>query len=159
MFLLCAFIYVTLSTSQRRDSELSSKLSVYVLEERNCSPRSSDDPTPQWRYRKWSNGTLELWRIGGNVDTFVTSHESVNGVFYSDEVFWYPVDIMNYVTVKEIYQVTGTIDRKGNAGLPQLNIVNCYLENGYPVVDFLITSNRNSSYKISANFYIQARWK
>ena len=26
MFLLCAFIYVTLSTSQRRDSELSSKL-------------------------------------------------------------------------------------------------------------------------------------
>ena len=26
MFLLCAFIYVTLSTSQRRDSELSSNL-------------------------------------------------------------------------------------------------------------------------------------
>lgn len=28
MFLLCAFIYVTLSTSQRRDSELSSKLTT-----------------------------------------------------------------------------------------------------------------------------------
>ena len=28
MFLLCAFIYVTLSTSQRRDSELSSKITA-----------------------------------------------------------------------------------------------------------------------------------
>ena len=36
MFLLCAFIYVTLSTSQRRDSELSSNLSKAntVLENR-----------------------------------------------------------------------------------------------------------------------------
>lgn len=132
---------------------------VYVLEERSCSPRSDSDPTYQWRYRKWNNGSIEFWRIGGNVDSIVTSHESVNGVYYSDEYYWYPIDFTNYCTITKIYQITGSVDRKGNSGLPNVSIINCYVENGHPTVKFIITSNRNTTYKVSTNFYIQASWK
>lgn len=132
---------------------------VYVLEERSCSPRSESDSTYQWRYRKWNNGSIEFWRIGGNIDTFQTSHQSANGVFYSDESNWYPLDFTNYCKVIEIYQVTGSIDRKNNDGLPNLSIINCSIYNGTPLIKFIITANKNGTYRVSTNFYIQARWK
>lgn len=132
---------------------------VYVLEERSCSPRADSDLTYQWRYRKWNNGSIEFWRIGGNIDTFNTSHQSANGVFYSDEVNWYPIDFTKYCKVIEIYQITGSIDRKNNDGLPNLSIMNCSIYNGAPIVKFIITANKNGTYRVSTNFYIQARWK
>lgn len=155
MFLLCAFIYVTLSTSKRRDSELSSKLSVYVLEEKECSPKDTGEN--QWKYRKWSNGSVEIWRIGGNVDTFTVSRSSANGIYYSDEIVWYPIDMPLKIT--KIDQILATIDRKGNDGLPNVNIVNAFTENGCPFIKFIITANRTGQFKVSTNFYIQARWK
>lgn len=155
MFLLCAFIYVTLSTSQRRDSELSSKLSVYALEEKECSPKDTGEN--QWKYRKWSNGSVEIWRIGGNVDTFTVSRSSANGIYYSDEIVWYPIDMPLKIT--KIDQILATIDRKGNDGLPNVNIVNAFTENGCPFIKFIITANRTGQFKVSTNFYIQARWK
>lgn len=51
MFLLCAFIYVTLSTSQRRDSELSSNL-ISIVE------RGTKN---NYNYTKYSNGDMVMW--------------------------------------------------------------------------------------------------
>lgn len=135
--------------------ELSSKLSVYVLEEKECSPKDTGEN--QWKYRKWSNGSVEIWRIGGNVDTFTVSRSSANGIYYSDEIVWYPIDMPLKIT--KIDQILATIDRKGNDGLPNVNIVNAFTENGYPFIKFIITANRTGQFKVSTNFYIQARWK
>ena len=136
-------------------SGLSSKLSVYVLEEKECSPKDTGEN--QWKYRKWSNGSVEIWRIGGNVDTFTVSRSSANGIYYSDEIVWYPIDMPLKIT--KIDQILATIDRKGNDGLPNVNIVNAFTENGYPFIKFIITANRTGQFKVSTNFYIQARWK
>ena len=135
--------------------ELSSKLSVYVLEEKECSPKDTGEN--QWKYRKWSNGSVEIWRIGGNVDTFIVSRSSANGIYYSDEIVWYPIDMPLKIT--KIDQILATIDRKGNDGLPNVNIVNAFTENGCPFIKFIITANRTGQFKVSTNFYIQARWK
>lgn len=132
---------------------------VYVLEERDCSPRSDSDPSYQWRYRKWNNGSIEFWRIGENLDKFTTSYQSANGVFYSDEAAWYPRDFTKYCTITKVNHVTGSIDRKNNDGLPNLSIINCSVYNGTPVVKFIITANTNATYTVSTNFYIQATWK
>lgn len=136
-------------------SELNSKLSVYVLEEKECSPKDAGEN--QWKYRKWSNGSVEIWRIGGNVDTFTVSRSSANGIYYSDEIVWYPIDMPLKIT--KIDQILATIDRKGNDGLPNVNIVNAFTENGCPFIKFIITANRTGQFKVSTNFYIQARWK
>lgn len=136
-------------------SELNSKLSVYVLEEKECSPKDTGEN--QWKYRKWSNGSVEIWRIGGNVDTFTVSRSSANGIYYSDEIVWYPIDMSLKIT--KIDQILATTDRKGNDGLPNVNIVNAFTENGYPFIKFIITANRTGQFKVSTNFYIQARWK
>ena len=136
-------------------SGLSSKLSVYVLEEKECSPKDTGEN--QWKYRKWSNGSVEIWRIGGNVDTFTVSRSSANGIYYSDEIVWYPIDMPLKIT--KIDQILATIDRKGNDGLPNVNIVNAFTENGCPFIKFIITANRTGQFKVSTNFYIQARWK
>lgn len=136
-------------------TELNSKLSVYVLEEKECSPKDTGEN--QWKYRKWSNGSVEIWRIGGNVDTFTVSRSSANGIYYSDEIVWYPIDMPLKIT--KIDQILATIDRKGNDGLPNVNIVNAFTENGYPFIKFIITANRTGQFKVSTNFYIQARWK
>ena len=136
-------------------AELSSKLSVYVLEEKECSPKDTGEN--QWKYRKWSNGSVEIWRIGGNVDTFTVSRSSANGIYYSDEIVWYPIDMPLKIT--KIDQILATIDRKGNDGLPNVNIVNAFTENGCPFIKFIITANRTGQFKVSTNFYIQARWK
>lgn len=135
--------------------ELNSKLSVYVLEEKECSPKDTGEN--QWKYRKWSNGSVEIWRIGGNVDTFTVSRSSANGIYYSDEIVWYPIDMPLKIT--KIDQILATIDRKGNDGLSNVNIVNAFTENGYPFIKFIITANRTGQFKVSTNFYIQARWK
>ena len=136
-------------------SELSERTSVYVMEEKECSPK--DNGENQWKYRKWSNGSVEIWRIGGNVDSFTVSRASSNGVYYSDETTWYPINMPLKVT--KIDQILATIDRKGNDGLPNVNIVNAFVESGYPFVKFIITANRTGTFNISTNFYIQARWK
>ena len=136
-------------------TELNSKLSVYVLEEKECSPKDAGEN--QWKYRKWSNGSVEIWRIGGNVDTFTVSRSSANGIYYSDEIVWYPIDMPLKIT--KIDQILATIDRKGNDGLPNVNIVNAFTENGCPFIKFIITANRTGQFKVSTNFYIQARWK
>lgn len=136
-------------------TELNSKLSVYVLEEKECSPKDTGEN--QWKYRKWSNGSVEIWRIGGNVDTFTVSRSSANGIYYSDEIVWYPIDMPLKIT--KIDQILATIDRKGNDGLPNVNIVNAFTENGCPFIKFIITANRTGQFKVSTNFYIQARWK
>lgn len=136
-------------------AELSSKLSVYVLEEKECSPKDTGEN--QWKYRKWSNGSVEIWRIGGNVDTFTVSRSSANGIYYSDEIVWYPINMPLKVT--KIDQILATIDRKGNDGLPNVNIVNAFVESGYPFIKFIITANRTGTFNVSTNFYIQARWK
>lgn len=136
-------------------TELNSKLSVYVLEEKECSPKDTGEN--QWKYRKWNNGSVEIWRIGGNVDTFTVSRSSANGIYYSDEIVWYPIDMPLKIT--KIDQILATTDRKGNDGLPNVNIVNAFTENGYPFIKFIITANRTGQFKVSTNFYIQARWK
>lgn len=100
---------------------------------------------------------MEIWRIGGNVDTFTVSRSSANGIYYSDEIVWYPIDMPLKIT--KIDQILATIDRKGNDGLPNVNIVNAFTENGYPFIKFIITANRTGQFKVSTNFYIQARWK
>lgn len=144
-----------LFATQDSIAELSSKLSVYVLEEKECSPKDTGEN--QWKYRKWSNGSVEIWRIGGNVDTFTVSRSSANGIYYSDEIVWYPIDMPLKIT--KIDQILATIDRKGNDGLPNVNIVNAFTENGCPFIKFIITANRTGQFKVSTNFYIQARWK
>ena len=144
-----------LFSAQGSIAELSSKLSVYVLEEKECSPKDTGEN--QWKYRKWSNGSVEIWRIGGNVDTFTVSRSSANGIYYSDEIVWYPIDMPLKIT--KIDQILATIDRKGNDGLPNVNIVNAFTENGCPFIKFIITANRTGQFKVSTNFYIQARWK
>lgn len=66
MFLLCAFIYVTLSTSQRRDSELSSNLvnannNIATINNKLISivERGSKNG---YNYTKYSNGDMVMWR-------------------------------------------------------------------------------------------------
>ena len=154
MFLLCAFIYVTLSTSQRRDSELSSKLSIYVLEEKSIKDSAG---VYHWKYRKWSNGDFELWRFINEAGDYSTSHSSANNIYYSDEKVWYPPD--NSLNVKTIEQTLATIDRKGNDGLPNVSVVDTYIQNGIPCVKFIVTGNKNTTYKASVNFYIRGTWK
>lgn len=136
-------------------SKLSERTSTYVMEEKECSPK--DNGENQWKYRKWSNGSVEIWRIGGNVDSFTVSRASSNGVYYSDETTWYPINMPLKVT--KIDQILATIDRKGNDGLPNVNIVNAFVESGYPFIKFIITANRTGTFNVSTNFYIQARWK
>ena len=126
-----------------------------MLEEKECSPKDTGEN--QWKYRKWSNGSVEIWRIGGNVDTFTVSRPSANGIYYSDEIVWYPIDMPLKIT--KIDQILATIDRKENDGLPNVNIVNAFTENGCPFIKFIITANRTGQFKVSTNFYIQARWK
>lgn len=126
-----------------------------MLEEKECSPKDTGEN--QWKYRKWSNGSVEIWRIGGNVDTFTVSRSSANGIYYSDEIVWYPIDMPLKIT--KIDQILATIDRKENDGLPNVNIVNAFTENGCPFIKFIITANRTGQFKVSTNFYIQARWK
>lgn len=74
MFLLCAFIYVTLSTSQRRDSELSS----------NLESISADSG---WQYMTASNLSekLKFRKVGHIVYVAGSLRFSDNGKFANDQ--------------------------------------------------------------------------
>ena len=74
MFLLCAFIYVTLSTSQRRDSELSS----------NLKSISADSG---WQYMTASNLSekLKFRKVGHTVYVAGSLRFSDNGKFANDQ--------------------------------------------------------------------------
>lgn len=66
MFLLCAFIYVTLSTSQRRDSELSSNLvnannNIATINNKLISIVERGVKNG-YNYIKYSNGDAVVWR-------------------------------------------------------------------------------------------------
>ena len=72
MFLLCAFIYVTLSTSQRRDSELSSNLlnvkadltkannNIAIINS-NLISIVERGTKNNYNYTKYSNGDMVMW--------------------------------------------------------------------------------------------------
>lgn len=103
-----------------------------------------------------ANGTtviFELWRTVNETDSYTTSHSSAGSVYYSDECIWSPTD--NTLNVKKIEQTIATVDRKGNDGLPNVNIINTYIQNGIPCVKFIVTGNKNTTYKASVNFYIR----
>mgnify|MGYP000083231577 CR=1 FL=1 len=135
-------------------AELSSKLSIYVLEERSIKDSAG---VYHWKYRKWSNGDFELWRFINEAGDYSTSHSSANNIYYSDEIVWYPPD--NSLNVKTIEQTLATIDRKGNDGLPNVSVVDTYIQNGIPYVKFIVTGNKNTTYEASVNFYIRGTWK
>lgn len=135
-------------------AELSSKLSIYVLEEKSIKDSAG---VYHWKYRKWSNGDFELWRFINEAGDYSTSHSSANNIYYSDEKVWYPPD--NSLNVKTIEQTLATIDRKGNDGLPNVSVVDTYIQNGIPCVKFIVTGNKNTTYKASVNFYIRGTWK
>ena len=72
MFLLCAFIYVTLSTSQRRDSELNSNLlnvkadltkannNIAIINS-NLISIVERGTKNNYNYTKYSNGDMVMW--------------------------------------------------------------------------------------------------
>nr|DAX79175.1 MAG TPA: hypothetical protein [Caudoviricetes sp.] len=74
MFLLCAFIYVTLSTSQRRDSELSSNLKTATADS-------------GWKYMTANNLSekLKFRKIGHVVFVAGSIRFSDNGKFTNDQ--------------------------------------------------------------------------
>lgn len=75
MFLLCAFIYVTLSTSQRRDSELSSNLKTATADS-------------GWKYMTNANNLsekLKFRKIGHVVFVAGSIRFSDNGKFANDQ--------------------------------------------------------------------------
>lgn len=135
-------------------TELSSKLSIYVLEEKSIKDSAG---VYHWKYRKWSNGDFELWRFINEAGDYSTSHSSANNIYYSDEKVWFPPN--NSLNVKTIEQTLATIDRKGNDGLPNVSVVDTYIQNGIPCVKFIVTGNKNTTYKASVNFYIRGTWK
>ena len=65
MFLLCAFIYVTLSTSKRRDSELSSNLvnanNNIATINKNLISIVERGTKNNYNYTKYSNGDMVMW--------------------------------------------------------------------------------------------------
>ena len=75
MFLLCAFIYVTLSTSKRRDSELSSNLKTATADS-------------GWKYMTNANNLsekLKFRKIGHMVFVAGSIRFSDNGKFANDQ--------------------------------------------------------------------------
>ena len=112
MFLLCAFIYVTLSTSQRRDSELSSKLaksndSIAAINNKLISIVERGEKNG-YNYIKYSNGDAVVWRkYNWNTDVSVnwyglyfTSSKAVDFPFAFKEA---PLIIVSPGTTNELY--------------------------------------------------------
>ncbi len=112
MFLLCAFIYVTLSTSQRRDSELSSKLaksndSIAVINNKLISIVERGEKNG-YNYIKYSNGDAVVWRkYTWNTDVSVSwyglyfaSSKAVDFPFTFKEA---PLIIVSPGTTNELY--------------------------------------------------------
>ena len=112
MFLLCAFIYVTLSTSQRRDSELSSNLtklnnSIATINNKLISIVERGVKNG-YNYIKYSNGDAVVWRkYTWNTDVSVSwyglyfaSSKAVDFPFVFKEA---PLIIVSPGTTNELY--------------------------------------------------------
>ena len=112
MFLLCAFIYVTLSTSQRRDSELSSNLtklndSIATINNKLISIVERGVKNG-YNYIKYSNGDAVVWRkYTWNTDVSVSwyglyfvSSKAVDFPFAFKEA---PLIIVSPGTTNELY--------------------------------------------------------
>lgn len=136
------------------ENELDKKTSVYVTDVGKCHVI---DGSFNWKYRKWSNGDFELWRILGKTDQFTTNHSSANGWYYSDEVTWYPSDLPFKVSNVEQVMVSG--DRKGNSGLPFINVVNTEIVDGIPTVKFIVVANGNNTYNLSVEIYMRGTYQ
>lgn len=134
-------------------AQMKEKFSVYILEENEIQKEGN---SYHWKYRKWSNGDFELWRIYGKNNSFATSHGSDSGWYYSDEITWYPAGLPFSAT--KIEQILATANRNGASGLPNINIVKSAILNGIPYVKFIIVSNRNQTYNVSCDFYIRGKW-
>lgn len=100
MFLLCAFIYVTLSTSQRRDSELSSNLGNVKADltkaNNNIAIINSNlisiverGTKNNYNYTKYSNGDMVMWsKYTWNTDLATSWY---NWYFASSAAVGFPV--------------------------------------------------------------------
>lgn len=113
------------------------------------------DGAPQWKYKKWKNGDIEIWRISNNVDTYQTYHSSANGNYYSDEINW-TTDAFGIISID---QVLYSVDRRNNSGLPRADLINSYAQNGRVYLKYIVVANGNNAYKVSVNFYIRGTWK
>ena len=88
MFLLCAFIYVTLSTSQRRDSELSSNLTKANAKISALSTELATTTADSgWKYMTANNLSekLKFRKIGHVVFVTGSIRFSDNGKFANDQ--------------------------------------------------------------------------
>lgn len=135
-------------------AQLKDKISVYISQEGEVQYQEGKY---HWKYRMYNNGDFEVWRIYGKNDTFVTSHGSSNGWFYSDESTWYPNGLPFKVT--KIEQILATGNRNGAPGLTYINIVKNKVLNGVPYVTFIIVSNKNGAYDVSCDFYIRGTYE
>jgi hypothetical protein len=112
VFLLCAFIYVTLSTSKRRDSELSSNLtklndSIATINNKLISIVERGVKNG-YNYIKYSNGDAVVWRkYTWNTDVSVSwyglyfaSSKAVDFPFAFKEA---PLIIVSPGTTNELY--------------------------------------------------------
>ena len=112
MFLLCAFIYVTLSTSQRRDSELSSNLaksddSIATINNKLISIVERGVKNG-YNYIKYSNGDAVVWckyTWNTNIDIswyglYFVSSKAVDFPFTFKEA---PLIIVSPGTTNELY--------------------------------------------------------
>jgi len=100
VFLLCAFIYVTLSTSQRRDSELSSNLGNVKADltkaNNNIAIINSNlisiverGTKNNYNYTKYSNGDMVMWsKYTWNTNLATSWH---NWYFASSAAVGFPV--------------------------------------------------------------------
>lgn len=116
---------------------------------------STETSIPQWKYKKWKNGDIEIWRINNNVNSYQTSHSSANGNYYSDEVTWY-TDNFGIVSIE---QVLYSVDRRNNPGLPRADLINSFAQDGRAYIKFIVVANGNNVYNASVNFYIKGTWK
>ena len=126
----------------------------YVIEQ-GVSTEMIFKDLPQWKYKKWKNGDIEIWRISNDVVQYQTSHSSANGNYYSDEINW-NTDNFGIVSID---QVLYSVDRRNNSGLPRADLINSYAQNGRAYLKFIVVANSNNTYKASVNFYIRGTWK
>lgn len=136
------------------ENKIGKKISAYVTNVGKCQ---EVEGRFHWKYRMWSNGDFELWRIFAKADSFATNHSSANGWYYSDELVWYPRDLPFKVNYIEQVMVSG--DRKGNTGLPFINVVNTEIVDGIPVIKFVVVANGNNTYNLSVEIYMRGTYQ
>lgn len=111
MFLLCAFIYVTLSTSQRRDSELSSNLTKTNTVLENRKPIFIDS-TAQGTANLDTNSFL---KAGVTYAFVVTVSSNLNSENYKQEISC-ALNSVNMGNNGNYYKLTSTFMGKCSKG-------------------------------------------